>query len=100
METGAKLDQRRDASVDANGSGGRLADAGDQLQHRALAGSIAADDAEGLSLGDVEGHALQRFEHRIRTKIAQHAPGQQRARPRSKVLPSAIAALDLVNVAR
>ena len=46
MEPGAELDQRRDAPVDAHAPGRRLGDAGHQLQHRALAGSVAADHAE------------------------------------------------------
>ena len=42
-----------------------LRDAGDALQHRALAGSVAADDAEGAARGDVERHALQRLERLV-----------------------------------
>ena len=62
MKAGAELDQRRDAAVDRDRARRRPADAGDQLQHRALAGAVATDDAERLAGGDVERHALQRFE--------------------------------------
>ena len=47
MEAGAQLDQRRDPAVDLDRAAGRLGDAGDELERRALAGSVAADDAEG-----------------------------------------------------
>ena len=100
MEPGAKLDERRYPAIDAHRAGRRLSDARDQLQHRALAGSVAPDDAEGLSLRDVERHALQCLEHRVGTQVAQHAARQQRALQRRELLPAPVAAVDLVNVAR
>ena len=50
MEAGAELDQRRDPSVHLDRAVGRLGDARDELQQRALAGSVAADDAERAAL--------------------------------------------------
>ena len=99
VEAGAELDERRYPPVDTHRARRGLSDARDQFQHRALAGSVAPDDAEGLSLLDVERHALQRLEHRVWTQIPQHAARQQRALQRRKLLPAAVAAVDLVNVA-
>ena len=62
MEAGAELDQRRDAAVDRHRAARRLRDAGDQLERRALAGSVAADDAVGAPLRHRERDVCQRRE--------------------------------------
>ena len=99
VEAGAELDERRHASVDAHGARRRLADAGNQFQHRALARAVAADDSERLARRHVERHALERLEHRVGPEIAQDAARQQRALQRRKLLPPAVTAIDLVHVA-
>ena len=60
VEAGAELDQRRDAAVDVHRAAGRLRDAGDELQQRALAGPVAADDAERAPGRHREGHVVAR----------------------------------------
>ena len=45
-----------------NASGGRLGDAGQQLEQRALAGAVVADDAEHFALLDREVDVVQRLE--------------------------------------
>ena len=47
VEPGAELDERGDAAVHRDRALGRLGDAGHELEHRALARPVAADDAVG-----------------------------------------------------
>ena len=82
-----------------DGAAGRLGDAGDELQRRALARSVAADDAEGRALRHRERHVGQRRERLARLQVAQDAALQQRALQRRE-LPAAVAAVDLRDVAR
>ncbi len=79
MKTGAQLDQRRYAAVDADASARRLRDAGDELQRRALAGPIPADHAECGSLRDPERDVVERKEGLIRPKLPEKASSEQRA---------------------
>ena len=51
MKTGAQLDQRRNPAGDPYRAAGRFGDAGDELERRALARSVPADDAEGRPFG-------------------------------------------------
>ena len=53
------LEQRSDAACHVDAAGGRISDPGEDLQQRALAGSIAADEADDLALLDLERHAVQ-----------------------------------------
>jgi hypothetical protein len=62
IEAGAQFQQRGDAAVDDDRSGRGLEDAADQLQQGALAGAVAADDADRFAAPDVEGDILQRGE--------------------------------------
>ena len=98
MESGAELDQRRDAAVDLHGAARRLRDAGDQLERRALAGPVAADDAvASRPCGTVNDTSVQRRERLVGLQIAQDAALQQRALQRRE-LPAAVAAVDLRDV--
>ena len=98
MKAGAELDQRGDAAVDAYRARRGLADAGNQLQHRALARSVAADDAERLPGGDVEASRPSA------PRTSRRAGGRPARCPRaarssaSRILPPAVAAVELVNV--
>ena len=97
MEAGAELDERRDPALDVHGAARRLGDAGDELQRRALARSVPADDAEGRALRHAERHVLQRGKRLARPQVAQDAALQQRALQRRE-LPAAVAAVDLRDV--
>ena len=48
-----------DAAANLGPAGGRLGDAGEDLQQRDLAGAVAADDADDLAFADLEGDVLQ-----------------------------------------
>ena len=58
-EAGAELEQRRDAPAGGDGAFVRFEDAGDDLEERALAAAVRADQAEGLAAGDLQGHVAQ-----------------------------------------
>ena len=60
MEARAHLEQAADAAVDLDPAVGRLGDAREDLEQRALAGAVAADDADHLPGLDVEAHVAQR----------------------------------------
>ena len=98
MESGAELDERRDAPFDLHGSRRRLRDAGNQLQRRALAGSVASDDAVGAPGRHGERHALERGERLVGLQIVDEASGEQRALQRRKLLASRVSAIDLRDV--
>src|SRR5436190_11480241 len=85
MKTGAELDERRDATDDANRSARRLGDAGHELQRRALAGAVLPDDPVGRSLWHAEGDVGERRERLARSQVAQNAALQQRALQRRKL---------------
>ena len=59
MEAGADLQQRADAAVELGAAGGRLRDPREDLQQGALAGAVAADDADDLAALDLEGDVLE-----------------------------------------
>ena len=74
METGAELNQRRDAAVNGDHAFGRSGNAGDALEERAFAGTVAANHSVGATLRHREGHALERLERFIRIQIAEETP--------------------------
>src|SRR5262249_2225816 len=59
VEAGADFEQAANAPVQLYGSLGRLRDAGKDLEQGALAGAVAADDADDLAAFDLEGDALE-----------------------------------------
>ena len=62
MESRAQFDQRRQRAIDGDRTFGRPVDAGDNFQQRALARSIASNDADGLPMGYVKRYILDRLE--------------------------------------
>src|SRR6185436_11845018 len=82
MEARPDLDQRRDAPIEADLSGSRRGDAGQQLEQGALAGAIRADDAKRFAARHGEVQIAQRPEG---TPIATAEPSQPRARRRGRV---------------
>ena len=59
LEAQGDVEQRADLSVDSAAAGRGRIDAGQQLQQRALAGPIAADDPQPLALVDGEVDVFQ-----------------------------------------
>jgi hypothetical protein len=94
MKPRAEFDECRNPAVDPNGAAGRLGDARDDLEGRALAGSVPADDTERLALQHGTRHVLEREERLGWLKIAQEAALQERALQRGEV-PAAVPAVDL-----
>ena len=64
MEARADLEQARDAAVQVDVAFGRRGDARQDLQQRALAGAVRADDADDFADADLERDVLQRPEVR------------------------------------
>ena len=62
IEAASKLQQRGDSALDLNFSLRRRERAGDQLEERALARSVAADDAEPLAGPHIERDVSERPE--------------------------------------
>src|SRR5262249_2476358 len=60
MEAGAHLEQAADAAMDLGAARRRRRDAREDLQQGALAGAVAADDADRLAARDLEAHVAQR----------------------------------------
>ena len=54
VEAGAHLEQARHPPSDLDPALGRLGDVREHLQQRALAGAVAADDAQRLAVLDLE----------------------------------------------
>ena len=76
----------------------RLGDAGDELQQRALAGAVAADDAERAPLRHRQRDVVQRRERLVGLQVLDEAARQQRALQRRELLAPAVAAVDLRDV--
>ena len=56
MKAGADLEQARDPALDRDAPFARLGDAREDLEQRALARAIAADDAHHLAAPYLEAH--------------------------------------------
>src|SRR5262245_52876674 len=98
MKSGAQLDERRDASLNANAPRGRFADPRNQFEHGALAGSVPADDAKGLSLCDIEGDTFERLKDRVGAQVFEHAARKEGTLQGRELFATAVPAVDLVNV--
>ena len=59
VEADAELDEGGEPAGHLDPAGVGAVDAGEQLQQRALAGAVAADDAEELALADLEGDPVE-----------------------------------------
>src|SRR5690606_2430786 len=62
VEARAELEQRSDAAFDVDFAVRRLRDPGEELEQRALARAVLADDADGAALRDVQVDVAQRPE--------------------------------------
>ena len=62
VKTGADFEQHADAAAHRSGAYRRVGDAGEDLQQRALAGAIMAENADHLALFDVEADIVERPE--------------------------------------
>src|SRR6476646_82221 len=62
MESGAHLEQAGDSSAERDLSFRGFGDPGQNLQQRALASAVSADDADDLTLRNLERHAAKRPE--------------------------------------
>ncbi len=71
---------------------------GHQLQGRALAGAVPADDAEGPALGDRERHAPQRRKLLVGLQVLDEAPLEQGALERRELFSLRVAAVHLRDV--
>ena len=60
VESGIELQVNADPAVDVGKTLGRLGDAREDFQQRALARAVAADDADHLARPGLEGHVLER----------------------------------------
>ena len=97
VKAGAELDEGGDPPVDRDRAGRRFRDAGNDLERRALPGSVPADDAVGDALRYRERHVGQRRERFVGPKVAENAALQERALQRGE-LPAAVAPVDLRDV--
>src|SRR5262245_12706705 len=59
MKAGADLDERRDPPIDGDTATGRRGDTRQELEQRALAGTVAADDADRCASRHIEGNVFQ-----------------------------------------
>ncbi len=62
IETRPQLEEGGDASIDGDGSGRRLENAGHELESGAFAGAVLADNAEDLAAPDGEAEIADRME--------------------------------------
>lgn len=75
IEAGPELQQGRDPAIDAHVARGRLEYARHDLQQRALAAAVMADDAQGFA-------APQRKTDRLQRLVVVHAPLRASKQPR------------------
>ena len=99
VEPRTQLDERRDSTVHHHRPRRRFRNAGHQLQHRALARPVAADDTERPPGRYREGHVPHGGKRLVRLQVANQAARQQRALQRRKLTAPAVAAVDLRGVA-
>ena len=62
MEAGTHFQQGTDPSAQGDLAAGWLSDAGKDLEQGALPGSVAANDAQDLSMVDIKGYIPQRLD--------------------------------------
>ena len=80
-------------------AGGGLADAGQDLQHGALARAVLADDAQGLPGLDVERHAAQGFEALADLQVAEERLVDQGALDGQELVAVGVFLVELEDVA-
>ena len=70
MKAGSNLQQGADASDEIDAAGGRFDNAREDLEQRALAGAIAADDPDDVAVRHVERDVVERPEALRRLSVA------------------------------
>ena len=91
-----ELDERGQPPGDPDRAGVGPVDAGEQLQQRALAGAVAADDAEELALADLEGDAVERLQLAVLARReGMHGPLFERVDPLGRDPEGLVQVLDL-----
>ena len=93
VEAGAELEQGGDAAARDDAAGGGLQDAADDLEERALAASIGADEAEGLTLLELEADIAQG----PKIGMPRAGTGQQLAQPVCRAAVQTIQLGDVLN---
>src|SRR5262249_45445773 len=90
VEAGADFEEAANPAVDHSPSLGRLGDARKDFEERALAGAVAADDADHLAAFDLEGDVLEgpevagAFAWAIAGRERTHTPPRSRDRSRDR----------------
>ncbi len=85
MEAGAELDERGDRPLHRHRAGRRLRDAGHQLERRALARPVSADDAEGAARGTMNDTSCQGRKRLVGLQVANDAALQEGALQRREL---------------
>ena len=85
VEAGADLEQRREAPPDVGVALGRVGDPREDLEQRALAGAVPADDAEHLAVLEVERDVAKRPDRLLLRRRAEEL-AEARPRRRDEVL--------------
>ena len=81
VEPGAQLDEGTYRTGDLDGSGGRAADAGDELEQSGLAGPVWADQPDGLAPADLEVESVERAQRLARMHLVERRGIAPVARP-------------------
>ena len=90
--------ERGNAAVHRHGTGRRLRDARHELEQRALARAVPADDAKRTPRRQRERHVPDRRKRLVRLQVAHEASRQQRALERGELPPAVVATVDLRRV--
>jgi len=98
MKPGAKLDECGDAAGDADPTLGGSRDPGHALEQRALARSVAPDDAVGAALRHLKRHAAQRLERVFGLQVADEAAFEQCRLERGELPLAGVPAVHLRDV--
>ena len=85
MKAGADFEQAGHAPVDAHPACGRFGDAAEDFEQRALAGAVAADDADDFAAFDFEGNILERPEL-LASADVRSCPADRRSEPLERSL--------------
>jgi hypothetical protein len=65
VEAGTQLEQGGEATPGHDAAGGGAQGAGHALEQGGLARAVVAEEGEGLPLGDLERHVVERLEHLV-----------------------------------
>ena len=85
MKTRADFQERTDPALHVDSTAGRIGDFRQNLEQRALAGAVAADEANHFARLDLEGDAVECFDD-----IARGGAGRRKTRPSIAMMASRI----------